>query len=40
MPNLLKLNPENYTEAKLLSDLDIALNYYKEKENIQCKDTK
>jgi len=40
MPNLLKLNPENYTETKLLSDLDIALNYYKEKENIQCKDTK
>lgn len=36
MPSLLKLNPENYTEAKLLSDLDIALSYYKEKENIQC----
>lgn len=36
MPSLLKLNPENYTEAKLLSYLDIALSYYKEKENIQC----
>ncbi|MBJ9373018.1 hypothetical protein [Acinetobacter sp. TGL-Y2] len=39
MPSLLKLNPENYTQAKLLSDLDIALSYYKEKENIECKST-
>lgn len=36
MPSLLKLSPAEYTEAKLLKDLDIALNYYKEKDNIHC----
>ena len=36
IPNLLKIAPQNYTEAKLLADLDLALNYYKEKLNISC----
>lgn len=36
MPTLLKLSPAEYTEAKLLKDLDLALNYYKEKDNIHC----
>lgn len=36
MPALLKLQPNNYTEAQLLKDLDVALNYYKEKINITC----
>lgn len=35
MPALLKLTP-TYTEAGLLSDLDSALNYYKNKDDIQC----
>lgn len=36
MPALLMLSPAEYTEAKLLKDLDVALNYYKEKDNIHC----
>lgn len=36
MPNLLKMSPNDYTKEKLLTDLDTALNYYKEKENIRC----
>lgn len=36
MPALLKLSPQEYTEAKLLKDLDIALAYYKEKLGINC----
>lgn len=36
MPALLKLSPTEYTRAKLLTDLDIALDYYKKKDNIQC----
>lgn len=36
MPALLKLSPTDYTETKLLKELDIALNYYKEKNNIRC----
>ncbi|CAM4294936.1 hypothetical protein [Acinetobacter pragensis] len=36
MPSLLKLQPNDYTEAQLLKDLDIALNYYKEKLSITC----
>lgn len=36
MPALLKLQPNDYTEAQLLKDLDIALNYYKEKLSITC----
>lgn len=36
MPNLLKMSPNDYTREKLLTDLDTALNYYKEKESIRC----
>ena len=36
MTALLKLSPTDYTETKLLKDLDIALNYYKEKDSIHC----
>lgn len=36
IPALLKLSPAEYTETKLLKDLDVALNYYKEKDNIHC----
>ncbi|WP_349929430.1 hypothetical protein ABJ384_05695 [Acinetobacter sp. A1-4-2] len=36
MPALLRLSPAEYTRAKLLKDLDIALDYYKKKDNIQC----
>lgn len=36
MPSLLKLQPNTYTEAQLSKDLDIALNYYKEKLSITC----
>lgn len=36
MPALLKLSPTDYTETKLLKELDIALNYYKEKNNVHC----
>lgn len=35
MPALLKLSPE-YTEKLLLADLNQALDYYKEKDNIRC----
>lgn len=36
MPALMKLSPGEYTESKLIKDLDIALDYYKEKDNVQC----
>lgn len=36
MPSLLKLSPGEYTEGKLIKDLDIALDYYKKKDNVQC----
>lgn len=36
MASLLKLSPDEYTESKLIKDLDIALDYYKKKDNIQC----
>lgn len=36
MPALLKLSPTEYTRAKLLKDLGIALDYYKKKDNIEC----
>ncbi|MDI9720530.1 hypothetical protein QM294_06805 [Acinetobacter junii] len=36
MPALLRLSPTEYTRAKLLKDLDIALDYYKKKDNVQC----
>ena len=36
MPSLMKLSPGEYTEGKLINDLDIALGYYKKKDNIQC----
>lgn len=36
MPALLKLQPNAYTEAQLLKDLDIALDYYKEKLSVTC----
>jgi len=36
MPALIKLKPNDYTEARLLSDLNIALDYYKKKDNVQC----
>src|SRR5690606_12418489 len=36
MPALLKLATKDYTEARLLSDLNIALDYYKKKDNVQC----
>lgn len=36
MPALLELSPQDYTEKDLLSDLDQALNFYKQKANIQC----
>lgn len=36
MPALLKLSPTEYTRAQLLKDLDIALDYYKKKDNVQC----
>lgn len=35
LPNLMKLSPE-YTEQKLLKDLDTALDYYKKKLSIEC----
>lgn len=36
MPALLRLSPTEYTRAKLLKDLEIALDYYKKKDNIEC----
>lgn len=36
MPSLLKLSPGEYTEAKLLSDLESALDYYKNSFEIKC----
>ena len=36
LPSLMKLSPGEYTEGKLIKDLDIALDYYKKKDNIQC----
>lgn len=36
MPSLLRLSPDEYTEAKLLSDLELALDYYKNSFEIKC----
>jgi hypothetical protein len=36
MPALMKLSPGEYTEVKLLSDLNSALDYYKVNFNIKC----
>ena len=36
MPALLKLAAKDYTRSQLLKDLDIALDYYKKKDNVQC----
>lgn len=36
IPSLLKLSPGEYTEAKLLSDLESALDYYKNSFEIKC----
>ena len=36
MQSLMKLSPGEYTESGLINDLDIALDYYKKKDNIQC----
>ncbi|WP_289340354.1 hypothetical protein [Acinetobacter baumannii] len=36
MPALLRLSPTEYKRAKLLKDLDRALDYYKKKDNVQC----
>ena len=36
MPALLKLSPDKYTEAKLLSNLEAALNYYKNIFDVKC----
>lgn len=36
MSALLKLQPNEYTEAKLLADLESALDYYKKKLVIKC----
>ena len=36
MPALLKLSPADYTEEKLLKDLEIALDYYKDNFKIEC----
>ena len=36
MPALLNLSPTEYTRVQLLKDLDIALDYYKKKDNVQC----
>ena len=36
MSALIKHKPDDYTEEKLLNDLDSALDYYKKKDNIQC----
>lgn len=36
MPALVKLSPGEYTEAKLIKDLNIALDYYKSEFGINC----
>jgi hypothetical protein len=36
IPSLLRLSPGEYTEAKLLSDLESALDYYKNSFEIKC----
>ncbi|MFV5403970.1 hypothetical protein VXQ92_04450 [Acinetobacter sp. 228] len=36
MPNLLKLSPGEYSEAVLLTDMDLVLDHYKAAHNIQC----
>ncbi|WP_180113471.1 hypothetical protein [Acinetobacter sp. YH12073] len=36
MPALLRLAAKDYTRSQLLKDLDIALDYYKKKDNVQC----
>src|SRR5690606_35386703 len=34
-PNMLKLN-SNYTESALLADMDRTLDYYKQRDQVQC----
>ena len=36
VPAMLKSEGNTYTEEKLLADMDMALDYYKKKENIVC----
>ena len=36
IPAMLKSEENTYTEEKLLADMDIALDYYKKKDSIQC----
>lgn len=36
MPNLLKLSPGEYSKVALLTDMDLVLDHYKEKDSIQC----
>lgn len=36
MPSLLKLSPTEYSEVKLLKELEIALDYYKNSYEIKC----
>ena len=36
MPALMKLSPGEYTEGKLIKDLNIALDYYKSEFGIKC----
>lgn len=36
MPALLKLSPTEYSEVKLLKELEIALDYYKNSYEIKC----
>lgn len=36
MPALMELSPSEYTESKLIKDLNIALDYYKSEFEIKC----
>ena len=36
IPAMLKSKGNTYTEERLLADMDIALDYYKKKDSIQC----
>ncbi|MFW2149164.1 hypothetical protein ACK2M2_13690 [Acinetobacter sp. TY1] len=36
VPAMLQSEGNTYTREKLLADMDIALDYYKKKDNIQC----
>ncbi|MFN3074396.1 hypothetical protein ACK1JC_12395 [Acinetobacter sp. TY2] len=36
VPSMLKTEGNTYTEEKLLADMDMALDYYKKKDSIQC----